>query len=120
MAGGYNEQTLSKFMQASRDKKLSTRDRNFINSFQMTPEELISTLAIELRNTSNDLISIDKELANTKSPKNKKILLEERANVEELDRMKKQFIQEQQQVQPIPSSFIDQITDLVKNLWSAK
>lgn len=70
-----DEADLTAFMQAAKDRKLSTRDRKMLNAFQMTPAETGRDLLDSV--SPAGLQELQTEINNTKDPKIKGILLEQ-------------------------------------------
>ncbi len=84
MPGGYTAEDVARFLKASQEKKLSTKDRKFINSFKMSPEEYLADEVNTISPASR--AELEQAIASAKTPAIKDILLGEKANVAVLTR----------------------------------
>jgi hypothetical protein len=79
MAGGYTAEDVARFLKASKEKKLSTKDRKFINSFKMSPEEYLADEVNAISPAS--VAELETAISSAKDPKIRDVLLGERKNV---------------------------------------
>jgi ribosomal protein L24 len=111
---------VQKFIQASQAGKLSTRDRKFVNNFQLSEDDMIANMRAEI--SPSNVASINAELNTAKDPEIKRILQQEKNSIlqliEEADRIKKE--QQVQNAPPKEPSFFENILSTIQNLWSSK
>jgi hypothetical protein len=112
-AGSYTEKDIQKFVTASREGRLSTRDRNFINGFAMTPAEQQRDLLAHLSDSS--MLELATEIKNTKSPSVKKILTEHQSNLQAV--IKSNAAVNEAMMPPVDApSIMDKIQSFLTNL----
>ena len=101
------EAELTKFMRASREGKLSTRDRKFMNSFGMSPEEHMADMATD--ETAWNTSELQRAIVGAKNPAIKELLLGEQAAIQGRIQKKKE---QEKAAEPLNApSFLDKILE---------
>jgi hypothetical protein len=115
MAGGYTEKDIEKFIQSSKDRKLSTRHRKFVNSFSTTEEELIRNISEQLESAPSDLAWLELEITK-EMPEERKAIVEK-----ELGRAKSLVADSQlKQHHNQPTNVLDSIMQSLSSLFSSR
>ena len=119
MAGSYTEVDVNKFIKASQDRKLSTKHRNFVNQFAMTPQEVegdklreltdanLKELLTSMRDAPSDDIFL------TLADEHDKILGARAEFIKNAQAQSKQTVVKQ-------PTILDQVTDFLQSIWSTK
>jgi len=101
------EAEVLQFMRASREGKLSTRDRKFMNSFGMSPEEHMADMGID--ESAWNLRELQEAISSAKNPAIKELLLGEQAVIQGRIQKKKEM---QKVAEPMQApSFLDKILE---------
>ena len=112
MAGGYSEQDIIKFKQASDAGKLSTKHRKLVNDLILSSQEQSLDLTEML--SDYNMLQLDGAIASAKDPEIIKILKQEKSNITTLR-------ESPQMTEWIPSrdvSMADQVMNFLSKIWS--
>jgi len=110
---------VNRFINASRTGKLSSRDRKFINSFNLSPDELLADMNQDM--SAHNQKELAAAIAGAPSPEVRNILVQEQKRIVEQIRNlnNSDLAKSSQQEKEDPSVSIFRIIgDAIQNLWS--
>jgi hypothetical protein len=116
MAGGYSEKDINNFITASRTGKLSTRHRNFVNQFAMTPAEIAEDAAREM--SPANMRELAAAMRDAPSDEIFMLLAQEKDKI--VDMVAAQNSAKSSPKVAESPSFVDQITQFFQTIWSNK